>query len=32
MRRPVWQIILLFPFWLIYVPARAYVNFMDRVA
>lgn len=30
MRRPLWQIAILLPFWLIYVPARAYADFMDR--
>jgi hypothetical protein len=30
MRRPLWQIVLIFPLWLIYVPARAYVDLMDR--
>ena len=30
MKRPIWQVVLLFPAWLIYAPARAYDDFMDR--
>lgn len=29
-RRPIWQIILLIPAFLLYWPARKYVDFMDR--
>jgi hypothetical protein len=32
MRRPWWQVVLLFPLWLIYVPARVYVRLLDRIA
>lgn len=30
MKRPLWQIVILAPLWLAYVPARAFVSFMDR--
>ena len=28
--RPVWQMILILPLWLIYAPLRAFVDFVDR--
>lgn len=30
MKRPLWQVLLIFPLWLAYVPARAFVSFMDK--
>jgi len=29
--RPIWQIIILIPLYLIYLPARAFVDWMDRI-